>query len=102
MHSIYSIVHLSAIIDRFNDKRAYMKTDKMHAYKRIDKQYLSYLLVNHLRKEYSRDDIHRITSELFNAILKRDRKGVFCYLSKKHLPCYRYEIISTWTSYNRC
>ena len=91
-----SIAILSPIIERFVDKRAHLRTDELHAYKRIGKQYASHMWVNHQRKEYSRGDIHNNTAESFNAILERARQGVFHYLSKKHLSRYLHEVGFRW------
>ena len=91
-----SIANLSPIVDRFVDHRAHLRTDELHAYKRIGKKYASHLWVNHHRKEYSRGDIHNNTAESFNAILERARQGVFHYLSKKHLSRYLHEIGFRW------
>ena len=91
-----SIANLSPIIDRFVDQRAHLRTDELHAYKRIGRKYASHLWVNHQHKEYSRGDIHNNTAESFNAILERARQGVFHYLSKKHLSRYLHEIGFRW------
>ena len=91
-----SIANLSPIIDRFVDKRAHLRTDELHAYKQIGKQYASHMWVNHYRKEYSRGDVHNNTAESFNAILERARQGVFNYLSKKHLSRYLHEVGFRW------
>lgn len=84
------------MMERFIDKRAHLKTDELHAYKLIGRQYASHQWVNHQRKEYSRGDIHNNTAESFNAILERAKQGVFHYLSKKHLPRYLHEVGFRW------
>jgi len=84
------------MMERFVDKRAHLKTDALHAYKLIGRQYASHQWVNHQRKEYSRGDIHNNTAESFNAILERAKQGVFHYLSKKHLPRYLHEVGFRW------
>lgn len=91
-----SIASLSPIVDRLVDKQAHLRTDELHAYKRIGKRYASHMWVNHHRKEYSRGDIHNNTAESFNAILERARQGVFHYLSKEHLSRYLHEIGFRW------
>ena len=90
------IANLSPVIDQFVDKRAHLKTDELHAYKQIGKQYASHQWVNHQSKEYSRGDTHNNTAESFNAILERAKQGVFHYLSKKHLSRYLHEIGFRW------
>jgi len=87
-----SIANLATVIDRFVDKRAHLKTDELHAYKLIGKKYASHQWVNHQSKEYSRDDTHNNTAESLNAMLEREKQGVFHYLSKKHLYRYLHEI----------
>ena len=91
-----SINNLSPVIDQFVSKRAHLKTDELHAYKKIGKQYASHQWVNHLAKEYSRGDTHNNTAESFNAMLERAKQGVFHFLSKKHLSRYLHEIGFRW------
>lgn len=91
-----SFANLSPVIDQFVNKRAHLKTDELHAYKRIAEKYASHQWVNHQRKEYSRGDTHNNTAESFNAMLERAKQGVFHYLSKKHLSRYLHEIGFRW------
>jgi hypothetical protein len=91
-----SIANLSPVIDQFVDKRAHLKTDELHAYKLIGKNYASHQWVNHQSKEYSRGDTHNNTAESFNAMLERAKQGVFHYLSQKHLTRYLHEIGFRW------
>lgn len=91
-----SIANLRPVIESFVDKRANLKTDQLHAYKMIGKQYASHQWVNHLAKEYSRGDVHNNTAESFNAMLERAKQGVFHYLSKKHLSRYLNEVGFRW------
>jgi hypothetical protein len=91
-----SIANLSPLVDRFVAKRAHLKTDELHAYKVIGKQYASHHWVNHMNKQYSRGDTHNNTAESFNALLERAKHGVFHYLSKKHLSRYLHEIGFRW------
>jgi len=91
-----SIANLWPEIERFVDKRAHLKTDELHAYKAIGRQYASHQWVNHLDKEYSRGDTHNNTAESFNAMLERAKYGVFHYLSKKHLSGYLHEVGFRW------
>ncbi len=91
-----SFVNLSPVVDRFVDKQSHLKTDELHAYKMIGKEYASHQWVKHLNKEYSRGDIHNNTAESFNAILERAKQGVFHYLSKKHLSRYLHEVGFRW------
>ena len=83
-------------MDRFVDKRAHLKTDELHAYKAIGRNYASHQWVNHLDKEYSRGDTHNNTAESFNAMLERAKQGVFHYMSKKHLSRYLHEVGFRW------
>lgn len=91
-----SIANLLPVVERFVYKRAHLKTDELHAYKVIGRQYASHQWVNHLAKEYSRGDTHNNTAESFNAMLERAKLGVFHYLSKKHLSRYLDEIGFRW------
>lgn len=91
-----SIANLSPVIDRFVDKGAHLRTDELHAYKMIGKQYASHQWVNHLAKEYSRGDVHNNTAESFNAVLERAKQGVFHHLSKEHLSRYLDEVGFRW------
>lgn len=91
-----SIANLSPVIERFVDKCAHLKTDELHAYKIIGKDYASHQCVNHQRKEFSRGDTHNNTAESFNAILERAKQGVYHCLSKKHLCRYLDEIGFRW------
>ena len=91
-----SIANLLPVIDQFVSKRAHLKTDELHAYKLIGKDYASHHWVNHKSKEYSRGDTHNNTAESFNAMLERAKQGVFHYLSKKHLSRYLNEIGFRW------
>ena len=91
-----SLAHLSPVVDQFVDKRAHLRTDELHAYKKIGQNYASHQWVNHQRKEYARGDAHNNTAESFNAILERAKYGVYHYLSKKHLSRYLDEIGFRW------
>jgi hypothetical protein len=91
-----SIANLSPLIQRFVDKRSHLRTDELHAYKMIGKQYASHHWVNHHSKEYARGETHNNTAESFNALLERAKQGVFHYLSKKHLSRYLHEVGFRW------
>ncbi len=91
-----SIANLSPLIRRFVDKRSHLRTDELHAYKLIGKQYASHHWVNHHSKEYARGETHNNTAESFNALLERAKQGVFHYLSKKHLSRYLHEVGFRW------
>jgi hypothetical protein len=91
-----SIANLSPWIERFVDKRSHLRTDELHAYKAIGKQYASHRWVNHQMKEYARGETHNNTAESFNALLERAKHGVFHYLSKKHLSRYLHEVGFRW------
>lgn len=63
---------------------------------RIGKNYSNHSTVNHLRKEYARDNVHTNTTESFGALLERAKQGVFHYMSTKHLNRYLHEFEFRW------
>lgn len=91
-----SIANLLPLVEHFVDKRSHLKTDELHAYKQIGKQYASHHWVNHHSKEFARGETHNNTAESFNALLERAKQGVFHYLSKKHLSRYLHEVGFRW------
>jgi len=84
------------VVNKFVHKDSHLRTDQLHAYKKIGQDYASHEWVNHLNKEYARGDVHNNTAESFNATLERAKQGVFHYMSKKHLKCYLDEIGFRW------
>ena len=84
------------MVNKFVHKDSQLRTDQLHAYKKIGKDYASHKWVNHLNKEYARGDVHNNTAESFNATLERAKQGVFHYMSKKHLKRYLDEIGFRW------
>ena len=91
-----SIANLLPLIERFVDKRSHLKTDELHAYKQIGRQYASHHWVSHQSREYAHGETHNNTAESFNALLERAKQGVFHYLSKKHLSLYLHEVGFRW------
>ena len=71
-------------------------SDQHHSHRHIGKLYAEHSTVNHLRKQYSRGNVHVNTTESFSAILERAKKGVFHYLSKKHISRYLDEFTFRW------
>ena len=55
-------------------------------------------VVKHSQKEYVRGDIHTNSIESFWAILKRSYKGVYHYMSPKHLDRYVREIAGRYNA----
>lgn len=91
-----SIENLKPVINKFVHKDSHLRTDQLHSYKEIGKEYASHESVNHLDKEYVRGDVHNNTAESFNALIERAKQGVFHYMSKKHLKHYLNEIEFRW------
>lgn len=71
-------------------------SDQHHSHMRIGKNYSKHSTVNHLRKEYARDNVHTNTTESFGALLERAKQGVFHYMSTKHLNRYLHEFEFRW------
>lgn len=74
-------------------------SDQHHSYRHAAIGYAGHSTVNHLRKEYARDNVHTNTVESFNAMLERAKWGVFHYISRNHLNRYLNEIEFRW---NHC
>ena len=71
-------------------------SDQHQAFRKIAMNYADHQTVNHLRKEYVRDDVHVNTIESFNSLLERVKLGVFHHMSPKHLARYLNEISFRW------
>ena len=71
-------------------------SDEHHAYRNIGKDFANHSMVNHLRKEFARNDNHANTAESYGALLERVKSGVFHYMSRKHLSRYLTEIGFRW------
>ena len=71
-------------------------SDQHHSHMRIGKKYSNHSTVNHLRKEYARDNVHTNTTESFGALLERAKQGVFHFMSTKHLNRYLHEFEFRW------
>lgn len=71
-------------------------SDQHHSHMHIGKRYSNHSTINHLRKEYVRDDVHTNTTESFGALLERAKQGVFHFMSAKHLKRYLHEFEFRW------
>lgn len=71
-------------------------SDQHQAFRKIALDYGQHQTVNHLRKEYVRNDVHVNTIESFNSLLERVKWGVFHHMSPKHLTRYLNEISFRW------
>jgi hypothetical protein len=91
-----SIANLRPLMERFVDKRSHLKTDELHTFEQIGRQYGSHHWVNHHSREYARGKAHNNTAESYNALLERSKHGFFHYLSKKHLSRCLHEVGLRW------
>lgn len=89
---------ISSIVDKFTDNQANLMTDKSPVFYSIGKQFSSHETVYHLAKEYARGDVHINTTESFGSMLERTKKGVFHYMSPKHLSRYLSELSFSWAN----
>ena len=87
---------LRPLIERFVQKDAHLMSDENRAYPQIGKNYADHSSVNHSAKEFARGNVHNNTAESFNSLLERAKKGIFHYMSQKHLPRYLNEIGFRW------
>lgn len=71
-------------------------SDQHHSHMHIGKSYSNHSTINHLRKEYARDNVHTNTTESFGALLERAKQGVFHFMSTKHLKRYLHEFEFRW------
>ena len=71
-------------------------SDQHHSHMCIGKKYSNHSTVNHLRKEYARDNVHTNTAESFSALLERAKQGVFHLMSTKHINRYLHEFEFRW------
>jgi hypothetical protein len=91
-----SIVNMSPMIQQFLSPEAQIMSDQHQAFRKIAMSYADHQTVNHLRKEYVRNDVHVNTIESFNSLLERVKLGVFHHMSPKHLTRYLNEISFRW------
>ena len=74
-------------------------TDDWKAYRGIGDHDTKHEVVNHLKKEYARGDIHTNGIENVWSLLKRSVTGTYHKLSVKHLDAYLDEL--EWRFNNR-
>lgn len=67
---------------------SHLMTDQAQHYRRIGKEFISHLSVDHGSGEYGRGYAHTNTVEGFYSIFKRGMKGVYQHCGEQHL--YRY------------
>ena len=79
-----------------------LSTDELPAYRWIGRKFRAHLRVNHSAGEYVRNDpnvaakAHSNTAESWNATLERAIKGVWHWISIKHLDRDRTETAFRW------
>jgi len=69
-----------------------LMTDELLSYNSLHKNY-NHFSVNHSLKEYVRNNVHTNTIEGFWSFLKRGFKGIYHYISDKHLQKYLDEFV---------
>ncbi|HVT87502.1 MAG TPA: IS1595 family transposase [Tepidisphaeraceae bacterium] len=89
---------LQPIIRQNVDRDAIVNSDEWKAYIGLDEYFAQHNVVRHKIKQYVNGDAHTNTAESFNALLKRGHKGVFHYMSKKHLHRYCDEFTFRWNN----
>jgi len=67
---------------------ATLLTDEANAYDMLYKEYPNHAIVNHMRREYVRGNVHTNTLEGWFALLKRGVIGTFHHVSEQHLDRY--------------
>ena len=87
-----SIMNLLPVVHQFVDRKSYLMTDQLKAYKQIGLKYASHQSVNHSIREYARGEVHNNTAESFSALIER----AIHYWSKKHMQRYLHEIGFRW------
>lgn len=91
-----SIASIKPWIEQTVHHSTNLMSDMHHSFLNIGKQFDSHQWVNHGRRQYASGDVHSNTAESFFSIVERTRKGVFHYMSRKHLARYMNEIGFRW------
>lgn len=79
---------LRPLINNMVSKDAFIFTDKLAAYRGLDKEYKGHATVDHEAKEYVRGNVHTNSIEGVWSLLKRGIVGIYHYVSPKHLHRY--------------
>jgi len=80
-------VTLEPIINRFVVKGSEIMSDEWWAYRKLGENYV-HQFVNHGRKQYADGLVHTNTIEGFWGYFKRGIRGVYQYVSRKHMQKY--------------
>ena len=83
---------LIPIIKENVKENSVINTDELLSYNSLYKNY-NHFSVNHSLKEYVRGKVHTNTIEGFWSFLKRGFKGIYHYISEKHLQKYLDEFV---------
>lgn len=78
------------------DKKSHLMSDQHHSHMHIGKRYSNGSTTNHLRKDYTKDNVHTNTTESFGTLLERAKQDVFHFMSTKHLKRYLHQFDSRW------
>lgn len=73
------------------DRNSVLATDEAMQYRRIGKEFLGHLTVEHGAHEYVRGDAHTNTVEGYFSIFKRGMRGIYQHCSEKHVARYAAE-----------
>jgi transposase-like protein len=73
------------------DRNSVLSTDEAHHYKRLGREFLGHLTVEHSAGEYVRGDAHSNTVEGVFSIFKRGMRGIYQHCSEKHVHRYLAE-----------
>lgn len=73
------------------DRNSILATDEAMQYRRLGKEFLGHLTVEHGAHEYVRGEAHTNTVEGYFSIFKRGMRGIYQHCSEKHVARYAAE-----------
>ena len=73
------------------DRNSILATDEAMQYRRLGKEFLGHLTVEHGAHEYVRGEAHTHTVEGYFSIFKRGMRGIYQHCSEKHVARYAAE-----------
>lgn len=86
-----SVKDLAPILAKHIDKSSTIQTDEAKMYIQLGEKFADHQSVNHVAKEWVRDDAHTNTVEGFYGIFKRGMKGIYQHCDERHLHRYLAE-----------
>lgn len=93
---------VSQILYTHVDRKSRLMTDEANIYVRPGREFASHHTVNHLAREYVRDDVTTNTIEGFFGIFKRGMKGIYQHCGAQHLHRYLVEFDFRYTHRQGC